>query len=60
MNILWLKTELLHPLDKDGRMRTYHILRELNREHRITYLTFDDGHAPADAQDRKDADASYG
>ena len=49
MNILWLKTELLHPLDKDGRMRTYHMLRELNREHPITYLTVDDGHAAADA-----------
>jgi glycosyltransferase involved in cell wall biosynthesis len=30
-------------------MRSYHILRELNREHPITYLTFDEGHADPDA-----------
>ena len=24
---LWLKTELLHPIDKGGRIRTYHMLR---------------------------------
>ena len=52
MNILWLKTELLHPLDKGGRIRTYHMLRELKREHRIMYLTLDDGDAASDAVDR--------
>ncbi|CDM66246.1 glycosyltransferase [Pyrinomonas methylaliphatogenes] len=43
MHILWLKTELLHPVDKGGKIRTYQMLRELKREHRITYLTLDDG-----------------
>ncbi len=43
MHILWLKTELLHPVDKGGKIRTYHMLRELKRDHRITYLTLDDG-----------------
>lgn len=49
MHILWLKTELLHPVDKGGRIRTYNMLRELKREHRVTYLTLDDGHAAPDA-----------
>ncbi len=52
MNILWLKTELLHPVDKGGRIRTYQMLRELAREHRITYLTLDDGMAAPDAAER--------
>ena len=52
MKLLWLKTELLHPIDKGGRIRTYHMLRELKREHHITYLTLDDGDAASDAVDR--------
>lgn len=50
MRILWLKTELLHPVDKGGRIRTYHMLKELKREHHVTYLTLDDGSAAPDAQ----------
>lgn len=49
MHLLWLKTELLHPVDKGGRIRTYQMLRMLKREHRITYLTLDDGQADPDA-----------
>ena len=49
MRILWLKTELLHPVDKGGKIRTYNMLRELKREHHVTYLTLDDGTAPPDA-----------
>ncbi|HEV2705672.1 MAG TPA: glycosyltransferase [Pyrinomonadaceae bacterium] len=49
MRILWLKTELLHPVDKGGKIRTYHMLKELKRDHRITYLTLDDGQAAEDA-----------
>jgi sugar transferase (PEP-CTERM/EpsH1 system associated) len=52
VNILWLKTELLHPVDKGGKIRTFHMLKELKREHRITYLTLDDGSASADARER--------
>ena len=52
MHILWLKTELLHPVDKGGRIRTYNMLRELKREHRVTYLTLDDGQAAPDARER--------
>jgi polysaccharide biosynthesis protein PslH len=53
MHILWLKTELLHPVDKGGKIRTYHLLRELKRSHRVTYLTLDDG--TADEQCRRRA-----
>lgn len=52
MKILWLKTELLHPVDKGGRIRTYYMLRELKREHHVTYLTLDDGQAATDARER--------
>jgi sugar transferase (PEP-CTERM/EpsH1 system associated) len=49
MKILWLKTELLHPVDKGGKIRTYHLLKQLKADHHITYLTLDDGSAPPDA-----------
>ncbi|MFL5615327.1 MAG: glycosyltransferase [Gemmatimonadaceae bacterium] len=52
MHLLWLKTELLHPLDKGGRIRTYQMLRQLLRHHQITYLTLDDGNRAPDAVER--------
>jgi sugar transferase (PEP-CTERM/EpsH1 system associated) len=52
VHILWLKTELLHPVDKGGRIRTYNMLRALKREHEVTYLTLDDGTAAPDAAER--------
>lgn len=52
MRILWLKTELLHPIDKGGKIRTYQMLKELKKKHRITYLTLDDGTAEADALEK--------
>ncbi|HKY43225.1 MAG TPA: glycosyltransferase, partial [Pyrinomonadaceae bacterium] len=52
MRILWLKTELLHPVDKGGKIRTYNMLKELKRDHHITYLTLDDGSAGRDARER--------
>ena len=52
MHILWIKTELLHPVDKGGRIRTYNMLRALRRKHRITYLTLDSGSAAPDAAER--------
>ncbi len=39
LRILWLKTGPLHPLDTGGKLRTYHMLRELSREHVVTYLS---------------------
>ena len=53
MRILWLKTELLHPVDKGGKIRTYNMLKELKRDHHVTYLTLDDG--SASAQDRQNS-----
>ena len=49
MHILWIKTELLHPVDKGGRIRTYQMLRALARQHEVTYLALDDGTAAPDA-----------
>ena len=52
MHILWLKTELLHPVDKGGKIRTYQMLKELRCDHHITYLTLDDGSAAVDAREK--------
>jgi sugar transferase (PEP-CTERM/EpsH1 system associated) len=40
MRILWLKSDLLLPLDKGGKLRTWHLLRHLARRHEITYVSF--------------------
>src|SRR5437762_5734954 len=40
MRILWLKSDLLLPLDKGGRLRTWHLMRHLAARHAITYLAF--------------------
>jgi polysaccharide biosynthesis protein PslH len=42
MNILWLNSGLLLPLDKGGKLRTWHLMRNLARHHRVTYLSFED------------------
>ena len=47
MRILWLKSDLLLPLDKGGKLRTWHLMRHLARRHEITYLAFADPHEPA-------------
>jgi len=52
LRILWLKTELLHPVDKGGKIRTYNMLKELKNEHHVTYLTLDDGSASAEERKR--------
>lgn len=48
MNILWLNAGLLLPLDKGGKLRTWHVMRHLAERHDITYLSFTDP-AQADA-----------
>ena len=40
MNILWLNANLLLPLDKGGKLRTWHVMRHLAKRHDITYLSF--------------------
>lgn len=52
MRILWLKTELLHPVDKGGRIRTYNMLRELKQEHEVIYLTLDEEPGDREALER--------
>lgn len=42
MKILWLNAGLLLPLDKGGKLRTWHLMRHLARRHAITYLSFAD------------------
>ncbi len=51
MRILWLKSDLLLPLDKGGKLRTWHLMRHLARSHDITYLAFaEPGQAPGDVE----------
>lgn len=45
MRILWVKVGGLWPLSAGGRLRSFHILRELSERHRVTVLTT---HAPED------------
>ena len=51
VRILWLKTELLHPVDKGGKIRSYNMLKALKRNCQITYLTLDDGTADNTARE---------
>lgn len=46
MRILWLKADLLLPLDKGGKLRTWHLMRELATHHAITFLSFVDPDQP--------------
>jgi sugar transferase (PEP-CTERM/EpsH1 system associated) len=47
MKILWLNANLLLPLDKGGKLRTWHVMRHLAARHDITYLSFCDPGQPA-------------
>ena len=42
MKILWVKPGKLLPLNTGGRLRSYHLLRQLSRSHEVTYLSFYD------------------
>ena len=49
MHVLWLNAGLLLPLDKGGKLRTWHLMRHLAKRHQVTYLSFADPSAsPAD------------
>ena len=49
MRVLWLNAGLLLPLDKGGKLRTWHLMRHLAARHQVTYLSFaDPSAAPAD------------
>ena len=40
MRILWLNTPLLLPLDKGGKLRTWHLMRHLAQRNHITCISF--------------------
>jgi sugar transferase (PEP-CTERM/EpsH1 system associated) len=46
MRILWLKSDLLLPLDKGGKLRTWHLMRHLANHHDITYVAFAEPSTP--------------
>jgi sugar transferase (PEP-CTERM/EpsH1 system associated) len=46
MRILWLKSDLLLPLDKGGKLRTWHLMRQMARHHTITFIAFADRDQP--------------
>jgi polysaccharide biosynthesis protein PslH len=46
MRMLWLKSDLLLPLDKGGKLRTWHLLRHLAKRHEVTYLAFAEPDTP--------------
>ena len=48
MRILWLKSDLLLPLDKGGKLRTWHLMRQLAKHHAITFLSYADPQQPAE------------
>jgi hypothetical protein len=43
--VLWIKVGGLWPLNTGGRLRSFHILSEMSRRHRVTLLTT---HGPGD------------
>ncbi len=58
MNILWLNAGLLLPLDKGGKLRTWHLMRHLAQRHEITYLSFaDPDTSPADREGMREVAA---
>jgi sugar transferase (PEP-CTERM/EpsH1 system associated) len=44
MKILWVKAGGLVPPDTGGKIRSYNILRELARQHSVTFFTFHPAH----------------
>jgi len=48
MRILWLSAGLLLPLDKGGKLRTFHLMRHLARRHEFVWLSFAEPDQPAD------------
>lgn len=48
MKMLWLNANLLLPLDKGGKLRTWHVMRHLASRHEISYLSFCDPAQPGE------------
>jgi polysaccharide biosynthesis protein PslH len=58
MKILWLNSGLLLPLNKGGRLRSWHLMRHLAGRHDISYLSFMDPTQTAADRDGMQAVAS--
>lgn len=56
MNILWVKSGPLFPLDSGGKKRTHAMLEEISRQHDVTYLAL---LAEGQALHPDEEDASY-
>jgi sugar transferase (PEP-CTERM/EpsH1 system associated) len=41
MRLLWLKSDVLLPLDTGGKLRTWHLLRHVAARHDVTYVGFE-------------------
>ncbi len=54
MNILWVKTGALHPVDTGGKKRTHAMLRELAKDHHVTYLALKDTTVPLHPDEEPD------
>jgi sugar transferase (PEP-CTERM/EpsH1 system associated) len=46
MRLLWVKSDVLLPLDTGGKLRTWHLLRQIASRHDVTYLGCADPHQP--------------
>lgn len=50
MNILWLKSDFLHPTTKGGQIRTLEMLKRLHARHEVDYVAFQDESQPEGLQ----------
>jgi sugar transferase (PEP-CTERM/EpsH1 system associated) len=50
VKLLWLNAGLLLPLDKGGKLRTWHVMRHLAARHDITYVSFSE---PSEAHEHR-------
>ena len=48
MRLLWMKSDYVLPPDTGGKIRTYNLMRELNKLCDVTYLAFKDRDTPND------------
>jgi glycosyltransferase involved in cell wall biosynthesis len=46
MNLLWIKTDYLHPTTRGGQIRTLEMLKRLHRRHKVTFVALDDSTQP--------------
>jgi glycosyltransferase involved in cell wall biosynthesis len=56
LKVLWAKSELLHPVDKGGKIRTLEMLKQLKQDHHVTYACLA---AETDTQEARAAAREY-